>query len=104
MPQFESVNTTTPQQVIALVAQELRLRPEAIELASDFVEDLGTDSLDKLELLVQLERAFRLRIPHDTDKFETVQDLIDIVLQAPKDMRPSALRRELKDKNQPPGR
>jgi len=96
---IENTNTTTPEQVIDIVARELRLRPEAIDRASDFQEDLGTDSLDKLELLVQLERAFRLRIPHDTDKFTTVQDLIDIVLQAPKDMHPSAIRRELRDKN-----
>lgn len=93
---FESINTTTAEQVIQVIAQDLRLRPETVQATDDFVRDLGTDSLDKLGLIIALEDAFRLRINRDTENFDTVQDLIDITLAAPKNMHPSALRKELR--------
>ena len=41
-----------------------------------------------------IEEQFRLRMPRDMKNYLTVQELIDITLQAPKNMHPSALRRE----------
>ena len=91
---IETHNTTTAEQVILLIAQELRLRPETVLTTSDFDQDLGTDSYDKLNLVMAIEEQFRLRMPRDMKNYLTVQELIDITLQAPKNMHPSALRRE----------
>jgi len=91
---IETQNTTTPDQVLELIAQELRLRPETVKLDSNFDQDLGTDSLDKLNLVMEIEEQFRLRMPRDMKNYSTVQELINITLQAPKNMHPSAFRRE----------
>jgi acyl carrier protein len=98
MPIIEKTNNTTPEQIINLIVRELRLRPEEVLLTSNFDKDLGTDSLDKLDLVLAIEDEFRLRVSHDIKKYDTVQDLIDITLQSPKDMRPSSIRKELKKK------
>jgi acyl carrier protein len=91
---IETRNTTTAEQVIQLIAQELRLRPETVLTTSDFDQDLGTDSYDKLNLVMAIEDTFRLRMPRDMGNYTTVQELIDITLQAAKNMHPSAIRRE----------
>jgi acyl carrier protein len=91
---IETRNTTTPEQVLELIAQELRLRPETILLTSDFDRDLGTDSMDKLSLVMAIEDTFRLRMPRDMGNYHTVQELVTITLAAPKTMHPSAIRRE----------
>ena len=94
MTKIETQNTTTPDQVLTLIAQELRLRPETVTPTSDFDRDLGTDSLDKLHLVMEIEEQFRLRMPRDMGNYHTVQDLVDITLKAPKNNHPSAIRRE----------
>jgi acyl carrier protein len=91
---IETQNTTTPEQVLELIAHELRLRPDAVTLTSNFDQDLGTDSLDKLSLVMAIEDTFRLRMPRDMGNYHTVQELVTITLSAPKTMHPSAIRRE----------
>ena len=48
--------------------------------SASFVDDLGADSLDQVELVMALEEAFDLEIPdEDAEKIRTVQDAIDYI-------------------------
>jgi acyl carrier protein len=48
--------------------------------ASSFVDDLGADSLDRVELIMALEETFGIEIPdEDAEKIATVQDAVDYI-------------------------
>jgi acyl carrier protein len=51
--------------VNALIAQSLRITPDKIQAHSNFIKDLGADSLDLVELVVAMEREFDLKIAND---------------------------------------
>lgn len=66
------------QRVIKIVAEQLGVTEAEIKTTSHFVEDLGADSLDTVELVMALEDEFELEIPDDSaDKMMTVQQSID---------------------------
>jgi acyl carrier protein len=68
--------------VIEIVTKELRMQPGVVTLESRFREDLGTDSLDALEIVVALEDAFKMEMPTTThEKIITVKDAVDAVLE-----------------------
>ena len=74
--------TQIEERVIKVIAKELRLKNEAVTLESKFREDLGTDSLDALEIVVALEDAFKMEMPTTThEKIITVKDAVDAVLE-----------------------
>ena len=51
-----------------------------VTLSASFVDDLGADSLDRVELVMALEEAFDLEIPdEEAEKIRTVQDAIDYI-------------------------
>ncbi len=84
--------------VIALVAalvRELhpqRIRPIDVRLASRIERDLGIDSLARTELILRIERAFRVRLPAQTiGEAETVHDLVRALEQAGPALRRAAL-------------
>lgn len=65
-----------------IIVEQLDLDVEASELnnSSSFVDDLGADSLDTVELVMALEEEFECEIPEaDADKITTVQQAIDYV-------------------------
>ncbi|MCJ7543671.1 MAG: acyl carrier protein [Phycisphaerae bacterium] len=65
-------------QVIAIVAEQLDRPVEAITPASRFVEDLEADSLDTIELIMEFEDRFEVRLPdEDAEKIDTVQQAVD---------------------------
>ena len=67
------------QQVIAIIADELRLKLEAVTVDKLLKEDLDVQSLDALELLIALEDKFRVVYPADShEHIKTVQDVIDL--------------------------
>ncbi len=52
---------------------------------NSFVEDLGADSLDIVEMVIAIEREFNIEIPdEDAEKIATVQDAIDYILARPR--------------------
>jgi acyl carrier protein len=70
------------EQIIQIIAKELRLKPEVVVPTADLKEDLGVDSLDALETVVALEDAFKIVYPADTHKdIHTVQDVIDVTVR-----------------------
>ena len=66
--------------IISIVTKELRLKEGVVTLDSRFVDDLGTDSLDVVEIIVAIEDAINKHLPDKVyDNIHTVQDLIDEV-------------------------
>ncbi|MCW1887218.1 acyl carrier protein [Luteolibacter flavescens] len=72
------------ERVVAIVIEQLGLNPETVKPESRFVEDLGADSLDTVELVMAVEEEFDLPIPdEEAANLRTVGDLI-IWLEKPR--------------------
>ena len=68
------------QRVKKIVAEQLGVNEADINNESSFVDDLGADSLDTVELVMALEEEFECEIPEDeAEKITTVQQAIDYV-------------------------
>ena len=68
------------KRVKAIVSEQLGVKLEDIKIESKFVDDLGADSLDTVELVMALEDAFECEIPdEDAEKITTVQQAIDYI-------------------------
>ena len=66
------------EQVKKIVAEQLGVKEEEVKKESSFVDDLGADSLDTVELVMALEEEFETEIPdEDAEKITTVQQAID---------------------------
>ena len=69
------------QRVKKIVAEQLGANEADIKNESNFVDDLGADSLDTVELVMALEEEFECEIPdEDAEKITTVQQAIDYVV------------------------
>ena len=63
-----------------VVAEQLNINEADIKNESAFIEDLGADSLDTVELVMALEDAFSIEIPDsEQEKLRTVQQAIDYI-------------------------
>ncbi|PIV81100.1 acyl carrier protein [bacterium CG17_big_fil_post_rev_8_21_14_2_50_64_8] len=70
------------EQVYEIIQRKLGVNPEQITPEASFTEDLGADSLDTVELVMDLEEEFSLTIPEeDQEKLQTVQDAIEYLEQ-----------------------
>jgi acyl carrier protein len=70
----------TEQRVRKIVAEQLGVNEAEIKNESSFVDDLGADSLDTVELVMALEEEFETEIPdEEAEKITTVQQAIDYV-------------------------
>jgi acyl carrier protein len=68
------------QQVKGLISKSLKIPEETIKVESQFVEDLGADSLDIVELVMALEDEFQIEIPDkDAEAIKTVQDAVNYI-------------------------
>jgi acyl carrier protein len=68
------------EQVKSIVAEQLGVKEEEVTNEASFVDDLGADSLDTVELVMALEEEFDTEIPdEDAEKITTVQQAIDFV-------------------------
>lgn len=68
------------QRVKKVIAEQLSINEADIKNESAFIEDLGADSLDTVELVMALEDAFKVEIPDDQqEKLRTVQQAIDYI-------------------------
>ena len=66
------------QRVKKIVAEQLGVAEDEIKLESSFVDDLGADSLDTVELVMALEDEFDIEIPDEqAEKITTVQQAVD---------------------------
>ena len=63
-----------------IVCEQLGVKEEEVNMASSFVEDLGADSLDTVELVMALEEEFETEIPdEEAEKITTVQLACDYI-------------------------
>jgi acyl carrier protein len=79
----ESIMENIEQRVRKIVAEQLGVNEADIKNESSFVDDLGADSLDTVELVMALEEEFETEIPdEEAEKITTVQQAIDYVKKA----------------------
>lgn len=68
------------ERVKKIVAEQLGVNEADVKDNSSFVEDLGADSLDTVELVMALEEEFGCEIPdEDAEKIKTVQQAVDYI-------------------------
>ena len=72
--------TNIEQKVKNIIADQLGVGEDEIKPGSSFIEDLGADSLDIVELVLALEEEFEVEIPdEEAENIKTVQDAINYV-------------------------
>ncbi|PKM45319.1 MAG: acyl carrier protein [Gammaproteobacteria bacterium HGW-Gammaproteobacteria-1] len=68
------------ERVKKIVVEQLGVKEEEVQTSSSFVDDLGADSLDTVELVMALEEEFETEIPdEDAEKITTVQQAVDYI-------------------------
>ena len=68
------------QQIKAIIAEQLGVSESSITNESSFVDDLGADSLDTVELVMALEEEFETEIPDENaEQITTVQEAINFI-------------------------
>jgi acyl carrier protein len=73
--------SSVEDQVRGIIAEQLGLKADEIKNDASFVDDLGADSLDTVELVMALEEEFETEIPdEEAEKITTVQQAIDYIL------------------------
>ena len=66
-----------------IICEQLNVSEEDVVPKASFVDDLGADSLDQVELIMAMEEEFDISIPdEDAEKIGTVQDAIDYIKKA----------------------
>ncbi|WP_253306741.1 acyl carrier protein [unidentified bacterial endosymbiont] len=72
--------STIEERVKKIIIEQLGVKEDEVKLEASFVEDLGADSLDTVELVMALEEEFDTEIPDDkAEKITTVQAAIDYI-------------------------
>lgn len=73
--------SSVEDQVRGIIAEQLGVKADEIKNDASFVDDLGADSLDTVELVMALEEEFETEIPdEEAEKITTVQQAIDYIL------------------------
>ena len=72
--------STVEERVQKIVVEQLGVKDEDVNSTASFVDDLGADSLDTVELVMALEEEFKTEIPdEDAENITTVQQAIDYI-------------------------
>ncbi|MGI9392838.1 MAG: acyl carrier protein [Parvibaculales bacterium] len=73
----------TAERVKAIIVENLGVEADKVTETASFIDDLGADSLDTVELVMAFEEAFDVEIPDDAaEKILTVADAISFIDQA----------------------
>ncbi len=74
--------STIEERVKKIIVEQLGVKPEDVVTEASFVDDLGADSLDTVELVMALEEEFETEIPdEEAEKIATVQNAISYVTE-----------------------
>jgi acyl carrier protein len=80
MPSVMETVKRIVEKVKQIIREQLGVEEDEITPTASFVDDLGADSLDTVELVMAIEEAFDIEIPDNAaEKMRTVQDLIDYI-------------------------
>jgi acyl carrier protein len=72
--------TNVESKVKGIIAEQLGVAEDEIKITSSFIEDLGADSLDIVELVMAMEEEFEVEIPdEEAENIKTVQDAVNFV-------------------------
>ncbi|WP_294158065.1 acyl carrier protein [uncultured Selenomonas sp.] len=72
----------TFEKVRDIVVEQLGVEPDEVSIESTFIDDLGADSLDIVELIMAFEEEFNIEIPDEAaEKIKTVQDVVTYIEQ-----------------------
>ncbi|MDC1127516.1 acyl carrier protein [Gammaproteobacteria bacterium] len=72
--------STVEERVQKIVVEQLGVKDEDVNSTASFVDDLGADSLDTVELVMALEEEFKTEIPdEDAENITTVQQAVDYI-------------------------
>mgnify|MGYP001306620499 CR=1 FL=1 len=72
--------STVEERVKKIVVEQLGVKEDEVKRSSSFVDDLGADSLDTVELVMALEEEFECEIPDESaEKITTVQQAVDYI-------------------------
>lgn len=76
----EQIMADTLERVKDIVVEELAIDKEEVTAEASFIDDLGADSLDVVELIMAFEEEFDLEIPdEEAENIGTVQDAVDYI-------------------------
>ena len=71
---------STDERIKQIIVEQLGVDEAEVTASASFVDDLGADSLDIVELVMAFEEAFELEIPdEDAEKIQTVKDAVDYI-------------------------
>ncbi len=74
------MSASIEQKVKSIIAENLGVAEDEIKLTSSFIDDLGADSLDIVELVMQMEEEFEVEIPdEEAENIKTVQTAVDYI-------------------------
>lgn len=70
----------TEKKVTEIVSEQLGVSPDQVKMETSFVNDLGADSLDTVELVMEFEDEFDINIPdEDAEKIQTVGEAVKYI-------------------------
>jgi acyl carrier protein len=69
------------EKVIDIVVDQLQIGRDQVQEAASLVDDLGADSLDVAEVIMELEDEFDINIPDDEEAPKTIGESIDYILK-----------------------
>jgi acyl carrier protein len=76
------VEKSVEKRVMEIIVEQLKVDPEVVTLEAHFIDDLGADSLDLVELIMAMEEDFSLEISdEDAEKIQTVQDAVNYITE-----------------------
>jgi acyl carrier protein len=71
---------STFERVKKIVVEQLGVEADEVQMSSTFVDDLGADSLDIVELIMAFEEEFNIEIPDEkAEKIKTVEDVVKYI-------------------------
>ena len=75
------MSSSVEEKVKAIIVEQLGVQAEEVKADASFVDDLGADSLDTVELVMAFEEAFGIEIPdEDAEKIKSIGDTITYVM------------------------